>query len=91
MFIVKVGRRWLNYNYLIEAEEGGGEGPIRPDAIRVTMASGREFDLIGPDAEAFRRGASAAEIKLPLDSGAASRILRVDTEPGGAGPSVQGG
>lgn len=47
MHIIRVGRRWLNLEAMVMAEQ------LEPshDVLRVTMRVGKEFDLTGREAE----------------------------------------
>lgn len=90
MYIIRAGRRWLNLEHLILAEQGEDCGPFRPGTIRVTMETGATFDLSGAAAEEFRRGADSAVVPLPSNAGVASLVVRVDTETGAVLPAALG-
>jgi hypothetical protein len=91
MYVIRAGRRLLNLDYMIMAEEGEPGSPVPPGSVRVTMESGKEFDLVGPDADEFRRGASLAiQPGEPSGSGEASMAVRVVPDPSGDLPSSVG-
>ncbi len=57
MKLIRVGYRWVNLEYLISGDE---HDPAAADvvpigALRLTLETGKEFDLHGSDAEKCRR------------------------------------
>lgn len=63
MHLIRVGRRRINLEYLImdEANDGTPETAHIPSGgIRVTLEAGKEFDLVGDDADAYNRQANEA-------------------------------
>jgi hypothetical protein len=72
----------LNLDYFIMAEEGDAGSPVPPGSVRVTMDTGKEFDLSGAEAEEFRRGAARAIREgPPSGAGEASAAVRVRVNP----------
>jgi hypothetical protein len=58
MKLIRVGKRVINLEYLILAEEWDGTpetGQLVPGAVRVTLESGRVLTLSNGDAETFLR------------------------------------
>src|SRR4051794_15737536 len=55
MQLIRVGRRTINLEYLIMDEEGDGTTGVPAGVTRVTLESGKEFDLTGADASLYRR------------------------------------
>lgn len=58
MKLVRIGRRWINIEYLILGEENDGSPEtvsIPTSGVRVTLEAGKEFDLDNGDADKFRR------------------------------------
>jgi hypothetical protein len=75
MILVRVGRRWLNLEYLILAEEWGDpEEPHSwgPGGLRVTLVSGRVFDLPPAEATTVRRRLEAILAEPPQVGGGES-------------------
>jgi hypothetical protein len=54
MYLIQVGRRRLNLEYVIMDEEGDGDD-IPAGVVRVTMLRGRQFELSGSEADLYRR------------------------------------
>lgn len=60
--LIRVGRRRINLEYLICDEEGDGSEEtktIPAGGVRITLESGKEFDVVGDDAEKYRRHVEA--------------------------------
>jgi hypothetical protein len=63
MYLIRVGRRRINLEYLIMDEENDGTAEtahIPPGGVRVTMEAGKEFDLTGDDATTYKRQVNEA-------------------------------
>lgn len=58
MHIIKTGRRWLNLQHMVMAEDISAP----EDVVRVTMLYGKEFDLTGPDAAKMRSDLDEAAV-----------------------------
>jgi hypothetical protein len=58
MNLIRVGRRWLNLDFLVQAEDcdpASGAGPAGPDSLRVTMYPGMVIGFGGGDADHIRQ------------------------------------
>lgn len=70
MKLIQVGRRRINLEYLIMDEENDGTeetAHIPAGGVRVTMEAGKEFNLVGEDAETYRRHACDQVMNDPED------------------------
>ena len=89
MYLIRVGRRTLNLCYLVMSEEGAQGETVPPGVVRITMESGKEFDLKGTDADAYLRAESEAITRSsPLAAGAFSPIMRVNPQTGDVSPGT---
>jgi hypothetical protein len=71
MKLIRVGRRWINLEYLIMGEENDGTpetGHIPAGALRLTLESGKEFDLGDGDADKTRRHMAVFVLPDPAEN-----------------------
>ena len=92
MILVRVGHRYLNLEYLVQAEDESREPEPRelPEgSIRVTMERGRPFDVRGEDAESLRGMLDSLTLQsLPVRPARRTGSSRVIRRPvGSAGDS----
>jgi hypothetical protein len=92
MYLIKAGRRILNLEFMIMSEEGDAGSPVPPGCVRVTMNAGKEFDLVGTEADEFRRAAHrATQVKREgSGEGHATMAVRVDPSSAGVDPVSPG-
>lgn len=65
MHLVQVGRRWINLEYMILAEQWDGStetAAIPQGGLRVTLEDGKGFDLPPPESDELARHLFAAFI-----------------------------
>lgn len=70
MKLIKIGRRWINLEYLIMGEEHDGTpetAHIPPGGVRITLESGKEFDLTNGDADKCKRFVGEFFLPDPAD------------------------
>jgi hypothetical protein len=76
MILIRIGHHYLNLEYMVQAEDSAREPEPRelpPDSIRVTMESGRPFDVGGPDAALLRRFLDGLALQMPAATTARRR------------------
>lgn len=95
MILVRAGHRYLNLEYLVQAEDESKEPEpkeLPPGSIRVTMENGRPFDVHGEDAEGLRAVLDCLMLQpfpvRPAKRTGASRVIRRSPESGVAGGST---
>ncbi len=71
MKLIRVGRRWINLEYLIMGEEHDGSpetASIPPGGVRLTLESGKEFNLDNGDADKCRRHMAVFVLPEPAEN-----------------------
>lgn len=96
MLLIRVGRRRINLEYLIEDEEGDGtpeSSHIPMGGVLVTLQRGKEFVLVGPEADSYRRQVEPYVLGDPGDTLFASVAHHVPSsrQPAGEGGGVAPG
>jgi hypothetical protein len=74
MKLVKVGKRVVNLEYLILAEEWDGTpdtGQLAPGDVRITLETGRTIDLRNGDAALFMKFLEDEVMRPPHEPGVA--------------------